>query len=102
MSSKDKRDNNQTNKKSKIPLQPKQGRPIDMQIAEREDVPVSALRSSVDEMTEDKVRVAHENCNSCETAIEDKVFRYGGWAYYKIQRGRLCFKTEIPQCWKTE
>jgi len=43
MSSKDKHDNNQTNKKSKIPPQPKQRRTIDMQIAEREDVPVSAL-----------------------------------------------------------
>jgi len=43
MSSKDKHDNNQTNKKSKISPQPKQRRNIDTQIAEREDVPESVL-----------------------------------------------------------
>lgn len=26
----------------------------------------------------------------------------GRWAYFKVQRGWLCFKTEIAQCWKTE
>jgi len=54
-------------------------------------------------MTEAKISVAHEGCNSCETAREEKVSEMeGGWPYFKVQRGWLGFKTEIAQCWKIE
>ncbi|BAT73700.1 hypothetical protein VIGAN_01121400, partial [Vigna angularis var. angularis] len=59
--------------------------------------------SVVDEMTEAKIPVPTKVAMAVKLPEKRRYPAMDGrWAYYKVQRGWLCFKTEIAQCWKTE